>query len=94
MVTIDARPRNKSAFETTPRSKKMPRTEQDEQRIREAAYDAWVRAGKPEGDGVEFWLEAERQLQLAEHASHDVVEEASEDSFPASDSPAWTPVMR
>jgi DUF2934 family protein len=30
--------------------------------IRLCAYRMWETAGKPEGDGVPFWLEAERAL--------------------------------
>lgn len=32
----------------------------DEVRLR--AYQKWVSAGAPEGDGVQFWLEAEHEL--------------------------------
>jgi hypothetical protein len=32
----------------------------DEVRLR--AYLRWEAAGKPEGDGVKFWLEAEQEL--------------------------------
>jgi hypothetical protein len=35
-----------------------------EQQIRVAAYMRWEAAGKPEGDGTHFWLEAERELQM------------------------------
>lgn len=34
--------------------------------IRMRAYLRWEAAGKPEGDGVKFWLEAERQLLQGE----------------------------
>ena len=30
--------------------------------IRLCAYEKWVNAGKPTGDGVQFWLEAEQEL--------------------------------
>lgn len=30
--------------------------------IRLAAYQKWERAGKPAGDGVQFWLQAEQEL--------------------------------
>jgi hypothetical protein len=30
--------------------------------IRLCAYRIWERAGKPSGDGIEFWLEAEQEL--------------------------------
>ena len=72
----------------------MARNERDHRAIREAAYYKWERAGKPSGDGVDFWLEAERELlarQGKKSADIDIVQEASEESFPASDAPAWMP---
>ena len=36
----------------------MPNDEQ----IRARAYFLWEQAGKPDGDGIQFWLEAEREL--------------------------------
>jgi Protein of unknown function (DUF2934) len=35
---------------------------QREQAIREAAYRKWEQAGRPEGDDLAFWLEAEREV--------------------------------
>jgi hypothetical protein len=34
-----------------------------EDAIRLSAYFKWVVAGRPEGDGVNFWLDAEAELQ-------------------------------
>ena len=34
-----------------------------EESIRELAYAKWEAAGRPAGDGVQFWLEAERELR-------------------------------
>jgi hypothetical protein len=34
-----------------------------EDAIRLSAYFKWVVAGRPAGDGVNFWLDAERELQ-------------------------------
>jgi hypothetical protein len=34
---------------------------QDAVRLR--AYFKWQAAGRPEGDGIAFWLQAERELQ-------------------------------
>lgn len=30
--------------------------------IRERAYFLWEEAGRPEGDGIDFWVEAEKQI--------------------------------
>jgi len=37
----------------------------DEQTIRLRAYERWEAAGRPEGDGVQFWLDAEKELTAA-----------------------------
>lgn len=33
-----------------------------EQKIRELAYEIWEKAGRPESDGVQYWLQAESEL--------------------------------
>jgi hypothetical protein len=34
----------------------------DEDQIRARAYALWEEAGRPEGDGMQFWLDAEQEL--------------------------------
>jgi len=34
-----------------------------DQAVRDRAYILWEEAGRPESDGVEFWLQAEREFQ-------------------------------
>ena len=36
-----------------------------EQAVRELAYSKWELAGCPAGDGIHFWLEAEREVRGA-----------------------------
>lgn len=55
-----------------------------EAKIREAAYTLWENAGRPTGDGVTFWLTAEREFEQVA----DPLQETLEESFPASDPPA------
>lgn len=33
-----------------------------EEAVRERAYLLWEEAGRPEGDGVDFWVRAEQEL--------------------------------
>ncbi len=44
------------------RPSEVPTLEQCQQQVREYAYDLWEQAGRPEGDGSNFWVEAENQL--------------------------------
>jgi hypothetical protein len=69
-------------------------------RIREIAYELWEKEGSPEGRDEEFWLRAEQieaQNAALPHApaeapaKHEDVDLDSEQSFPASDPPSFTP---
>jgi hypothetical protein len=48
-----------STGEASTRSIPLP----SESAIREKAYLLWEEAGRPESDGVEFWVRAEQELQ-------------------------------
>jgi hypothetical protein len=60
-----------------------PTTREDSIRLR--AYQIWQDAGCPDGAAQEHWLAAE--AQETEDAE---IDEASDDSFPASDPPSHT----
>lgn len=64
-----------------------------ENSIREAAYYKWLDAGKPTGQDLQFWLEAEQDLTLDSAESPafyaDEVDEQLQESFPASDAATW-----
>jgi hypothetical protein len=53
---------SKTIAGTTPEHNGQPVCEDG---IRLLAYKKWEAAGKPDGDGIEFWLEAERELLAA-----------------------------
>jgi hypothetical protein len=53
--------------------------------IRLCAYQKWEAAGKPAGNGVQFWLSAEQELQAAHHHDHGNHEEAKKHATSAQD---------
>jgi DUF2934 family protein len=63
--TRPAAPRSTSPADAADRTRlnttKTPGRPSDDQ-IRARAYFLWEQAGRPGGDGLQFWLEAEREL--------------------------------
>jgi len=43
---------------------KQPPWEGQDEAIRVLAYQKWEAAGCPEGDGTEFWLDAEQEVKV------------------------------
>jgi hypothetical protein len=61
-----------------------------EDRIRERAYDIWLRSGQPEGRAEGHWSQAELELAAEADTEEHALDSALDDSFPASDPPAMT----
>ena len=72
----------------TPTPAREPQHDQPsiQEKIRRRAYEIYVERGSQAGSELDDWLRAEAEILRAEDAA---VEEASEQSFPASDSPAY-----
>jgi hypothetical protein len=58
-----------------------------EERIRRRAYELYVERGNQSGSELGDWLQAEEEMRRAKEEA--AVDEASEGSFPASDSPPY-----
>lgn len=43
----------------------VPSQPPSDDEIRERAYHLWEEAGRPDGDGVDFWVRAEEELASA-----------------------------
>jgi len=67
---------------------KEPQTESLslEERIRHRAYEIYVKRGNQSGSDLDDWLQAEQEIRSATERA---IDEASEESFPASDPPAY-----
>jgi hypothetical protein len=58
-----------------------------EERIRRRAYELYVKRGNQPGSELDDWLQAEEEILWDDGDAR--VDETSEESFPASDPPAY-----
>jgi hypothetical protein len=52
----------RAAFSLSKTEKREPNMDDEEQKVRELAYDLWDQAGRPNGSAEDFWFAAKQQL--------------------------------
>jgi hypothetical protein len=83
---VSNHPRPEIIAMTTPALRRETPDGKRSEKIQQRAHELYLQRGSQPGSALDDWLRAEAEILLAEDAA---IDEASEESFPASDAPAY-----
>ena len=85
-TSVSNKPRTEFIAEAVPAFAKEAPFDRRSDKIRRRAEQLYLQRGSHSGSALDDWLRAEAEVRQAEDAA---IDEASEESFPASDAPAY-----
>jgi Protein of unknown function (DUF2934) len=85
-TSVSNKPTTELIAMATPTLAREPLDGTRSEKIRRRAHELYLQRGSQPGSELDDWLRAEEEIRQAEDAA---IDEASEESFPASDAPAY-----
>lgn len=85
-TSVSNKPTTELIAIATPALAREPLDGTRSEKIRRRAHELYLQRGSQPGSELDDWLRAEEEIRQAEDAA---IDEASEESFPASDAPAY-----